>query len=199
MVKELNNDAAHSFDFNRLSCFYSSEYNYLITTGLYQGFELEQVKDIIHQLFLDFAEKRIDLDNVTNARAYIMTSFKRRLIDHHRLNVKRINGDRFIYREVSAVSIDQVIEEHEISAELANKLKKGYDQLPERCKKVIFLKYYEGLNNEDITKRTGLSIRSVYNNLSEGIKQLREEVTDHKNQRGKIAAFGILLLLFWIF
>ena len=191
----MENDAAHSFDFNRLSCFYSSEYNYLITTGLYQGFELELLKDIIHQLFLDFAEKKIDLDHLTNPRAYIITSFKRRLVDHHRLNVKRINGDHFIYRELSELSIDKIIEENEISAEMAAKLKRAYEQLPERCKKVIFLKYYEGLNNEEIKIRTGLSIRSIYNNLSEGIKQLRGEVTEHNNKQGKIASFGFLLLL----
>jgi len=194
----VNNDAAHSFDFNRLSCFYSSEYNYLIAIGLYQGFELEQVKDIIHQLFLDFAEKKIDLDNISNPRAYVITSFKRRLIDYHRLSVKRINGDGLIYRELSELSVDKVIEENEISAVMASKLKKAYEQLPERCKKVIFLKYYEGLNNEEIMIRTGLSIRSIYNNLSEGIKQLRGEIKEHKKQ-DKITALGsLLLLLFYL-
>ena len=194
----MNNDAAHSFDFNRLSCFYSSEYNYLIAIGLYQGFELEQVKDIIHQLFLDFAEKKIDLDNISNPRAYVITSFKRRLIDYHRLSVKRINGDGLIYRELSELSVDKVIEENEISAVMASKLKKAYEQLPERCKKVIFLKYYEGLNNEEIMIRTGLSIRSIYNNLSEGIKQLRGEIKEHKKQ-DKITALGsLLLLLFYL-
>jgi RNA polymerase sigma factor (sigma-70 family) len=191
----VNNRAADSFDFNRLACFYRSEYNYLVATGLYRGFELEQVKDIIHQLFLDFAEKKIDLENIRNVRAYIVTSFKRRLIDSHRMNVKRINGDSLIYRELSELSIDKAIEENENSHEKASKLRKAYEKLPERCKKVIFLKYYEGLNNEEIKKRTGLSIRSIYNNLSEGTRQLREEVMQHHIKRGKIATFQFLLLL----
>ena len=173
----MNNYATHIFDFNRLSCFYKSEFNYLIITGLYQGFALEEVKDIIQKLFLDFAEKKIDLDNISNPHSYIITSFNRRLIDLHRLRVKRTNRDRVIYRELSELSVDKVIEQNESSHEMASKLKRAYEQLPERCKKVISLKYYEGLNNEEIKIRTGLTIRSVYNNLSTGIKQLRKELT----------------------
>jgi hypothetical protein len=51
------------------------------------------------------------------------------------------------------------------------------------------------LNKEEILKKTGLSIRSFYNNLSEGIKQLRAEITEHNNKRDKIAGLGLLLLL----
>lgn len=195
----MNNDAAHNFDFNRLSCFYSSEYNLLVATGLYQGFELEQVRDVIHQLFLDFAEKKIDLDNLTHPRSYIVTSFKRRLIDLHRLNVKRAQGDAFIYRDLSERSVDRVLEENETTAEMTAQLVSAYEQLPERCKKVIFLKYYEGLNNKEIEIRTGLSMRSIYNNLSEGIKQLRHEVISRKsNKHGKIASL-CFFLFFCIF
>jgi len=187
----VNKRVVHNFDFERLSCFYSSEYEGLIAIGLYQGCELEQVKDIIHQLFLDFAEKKINLDNLANPRAYIITCFKRRLIDHYRVNVKRINGNGFVFREISELAVDKVIEESECFAELAHKLKKGFEQLPDRCKKVIFLKYYVGLSNEEISKKTGLSARSIYNNLSEGIKQLRVEVADHNhNKKDNISALG---------
>lgn len=191
----MNNDAAYRFDFTRLSCYYSRDYNYLISVGLYQGLELEQVKDMVHQLFLDFAEKKIDLDSLTNARAYIITSLKRRIIDHHRISLKKVDDDYFNYREFSESAADKLIEENETTAELATRLKEVYEHLPERCKKVIFLKYYEGLNNAEIIERTGLSIRSIYNNLSEGIKQMRKEVAEHNTKFGKIAALGFLLLL----
>lgn len=191
----MNNDAVYRFDLNRLSCHYSRDYNYLISMGLYQGLELEQVKDIVHQLFLDFAEKKIDLDSLTNPRAYIITSLRRRIIDHHRINLKKVDGDYFSYREISESATDKLIEDNETAAEQTTKLKKAYDHLPERCKKVIFLKYYEGLNNAEIMERTGLSMRSIYNNLSEGIKQMREEVGEKNNIYGKIAALGFLLLL----
>jgi RNA polymerase sigma-70 factor (ECF subfamily) len=41
---------------------------------------------------------------------------------------------------------------------------------------VIDLKYYQNLTTEEIALQTGLTKRSVYNNLFEGIKLLREEL-----------------------
>lgn len=185
------------FDFNRLFGFYSSEYECLINTGFYHGLELEKVKDIIQQLFLDFAEKKIDLDAVSNPRSYIITSFKRRLTDYHRACQRKNDKEAFIYREMSELAIDRVIEENELSAEMVKRLKAAYDTLPERCRKVIFLKYYEGLGNEEIMSRTGLSARSVYNNLSEGIKMLRNKMKGHDKSR-QMTALQVLLPLLLI-
>ncbi len=179
-----DNRISYTFDINRLFHFYNDEYDCLITTGLYHRVELEQVKDIIHQLFLDFAEKKIDLDAVSNPRAYILTSFKRRLIDFHRIHARqRKKLDPFINVEFSELSVDRQIEENEGSAEIIQKLKAAYLKLPERCKKVIFLKFYEQLRNDEIMARTGLSARSVYNNLSEGLKILRSQLTNQHSSR----------------
>lgn len=190
-------DNIPNFDLNRLFAHYSSEYEYLITTGFYHGLELDTVKDIINQLFLDFAEKRIDLDAVSNSRAYIITSFKRRLLDHHRAYRLKNEKEGFIYREMSEQAVDRLIEENELSAEMIAKLREAYARLPERCKKVIFLKYYEGLSNEEISRRTGLSVRSIYNNLSEGIKMLRNGMKADAGGE-KFPAFRILLLVLFL-
>ncbi len=184
-----------NFDLNRLFAHYSGEYEYLITTGFYHGLELETLKDIINQLFLDFAEKKIDLDAVSNPRAYIITSFKRRLVDHHREHRLKHEKQGFIYREISEQAVDRLIEENELSAEMVKKLSEAYRTLPERCKKVIFLKYYEGLSNEEISRRTGLSVRSIYNNLSEGIKMLRSEMKAHPGAESFSAYRTLLLIL----
>ncbi len=187
-------DNTINFDLNRLFAHYSSEYEYLVTTGCYHGLELEIVKDIINQLFLDFAEKKIDLDAVSNSRAYIITSFKRRLVDHHRAHRLKHDKEHFIYREISEQAVDRLIEENELSAEMVRKLRVAYHTLPERCKKVIFLKYYEGLSNEEISRRTGLSVRSIYNNLSEGIRMLRTRMNKHHSVES-LSAYRTLLLI----
>lgn len=185
---------ALDFDLHRLFDYYSSEYEYLITTGFYHGLELDVVKDIINQLFLDFAEKRINLDAVGNPRAYIITSFKRRLTDQHRACRLKNKKERFVYHDTSEQAVDRLIEQNELSAEMIAKLRDAYGRLPERCKKVIFLKYYEGLDNKEISARTGLSVRSIYNNLSEGIKLLRREIKGHAGAE-RIPAFRTLLLI----
>jgi RNA polymerase sigma-70 factor (ECF subfamily) len=189
------NDAINTFDFNALSSFYSSEYNLLVSIGVYHGFDLDQVKDVIHQLFLDFAEKKIDLHMVTSPTSYIVTSFKRRLIDIHRYNSRRSNLDPYSYNDTAQESVERLLEQKETATGMAAQLLNAYEQLPERCKKVIFLKYYGGLSNDEIRKRTGLSLRSIYNNLSAGIRQMRTALTSPSSTNlGKIA--GLFFLFF---
>lgn len=185
----------NTFDFNALSSFYSSEYNLLVSIGVYHGFDLDQVKDVIHQLFLDFAEKKIDLHMATSPTSFIVTSFKRRLIDIHRYNAKRSHLDAYTYHDTAQESVEKLLEQNETASGIAAQLLNAYEQLPERCKKVIFLKYYGGLSNDEIRKRTGLSMRSIYNNLSEGVKQMRMVLTSASSTNlGKIA--GMLFLFF---
>lgn len=194
----MTNDAINNSESSRLSRFYKSEYNYLVSAGLSHGFQLEQVKDVIHQLFLHLAEKKIDLDEIANPRSYILTAFKRKLIDIHRLNARRLLSDGFGGDEPTQRSADRVLEENETITRVAAELLRAYEQLPERCKKVIFLKYYGGLSNEEIKLRTGLSMRSIYNNISEGIKHLRHIMAPSDTSNfGKIA--GLLLVLASIF
>jgi DNA-directed RNA polymerase specialized sigma24 family protein len=69
-----------------------------------------------------------------------------------------------------------MMEEKESALLVTNNLNLIYEKLPGRLKKVIFLKFYEGLTNDQIMTQTGLSLRSVYNNLSEGIKMMRFEM-----------------------
>jgi len=173
----MNSSATNDYDFHQLYECFSRHFNHLIAIGLNQGFELQEVKDVIHQLFLEFAEKRIDIADLTNPGSYIITAFRHKLVDHSRINKKRaailvsLSSGAGVER-----SIQQEIENAEEMAALTGRLKMVYDRMPKRCRKVIFLKYYEGLSNEEIAARTGLSIRSVYNNLFEGIKLLRADL-----------------------
>ena len=79
--------------------------------------------------------------------------------------------------------------------ELIAKIKNAYNTLPARCRKVIHLKFYEGLTTDQIAERTGWNVRTVYNNLYEGIKALRAEL-NRTDPRLKFAAvFSILPIL----
>jgi len=163
------NQSNHS----QLTKYYEREYARLLYIGNHFCGDREELKDIIQQLFLHFAEIQIDLDSLSNPSSYIITSFKRRLIDYHRICAKREINSAFTYHDFIVASIDKEIEENENSIHMVKKLKSIYEKLPGRCKKVIHLKFYEGLSNDQIIAQTGLSLRSIYNNLSEGIKIMR--------------------------
>jgi len=150
---------------------------YLIQIGLKMGYSKEEASDFVHQFFLELLEKEIDPTGISHPQAYLSTAFKRKLIDHHRSAVKK----QHLYVEAIEngdfePSVQEKLEQFQYNAELVAQLKKAYHNLPERCKKVIYLKFFQGLTIDEIASQTGLAKRSVYNNLFEGVKMLRAEL-----------------------
>lgn len=148
-----------------------------MSIGLKLGFRQDELQDIINQFFLDLIEKKIDPSTIDNPRAYLSTAFRRKLVDHYRQSNKThlvvVKDDDENYAEPS---IQEALEKIESNKELINALRNAYKKLPSRCRKVIDLKFYNGLTTEEIVLQTGLTRRSVYNNLFEGVKLLRAEL-----------------------
>ncbi len=156
---------------------YQQHYNYLVFVGLKNGMDLCAVKDNINQTFLGFLEKGTDFSKISNVKSYILTSFRRKLIDTYRIEQKYKMESLDDFSDAwSEPSVEELMLNSQALEELKEKLSRIYEGLPRRCQTVIFLKYYEGLSNEEIAERSSLTIRSVYNNLFEGIKRMREEM-----------------------
>jgi len=58
------------------------------------------------------------------------------------------------------------------------------NELPNRQKELIVLKFYEGLSYDEIVQKTGLSHRTVYNKIHEGLKKLKLDIatTQHTHR-----------------
>lgn len=173
---------------------YQQHYNYLVFVGLKSGMDLTDVKDNINQTFLGFLEKGTDFSKITNVKAYILTSFRRKLIDTYRVEQKYKTESLDDFSDNwSEPSTEELMLNSQALDELKEKLSRIYDGLPRRCQTVIFLKYYEGLSNEEIAERTSLTIRSVYNNLFEGIKRMREEMAKENLSPKDLSIFMTLI------
>ena len=56
------------------------------------------------------------------------------------------------------------------------------EQLPQRQRDAILMKYEEGMSNPDIEKATGMSSTHLYATLSRAYKSLRNAIEHHKNE-----------------
>lgn len=165
---------------NHLQMYYTwhgQYYDHLMMIGLRLGWQREALKDIINQMFLDMIERKTDLTIVNNPKAFLTTAFRRKLIDADRKNRRTEHLHEILVAEdTQEPSVQEQLEKNEQLADLVKRLKELYENLPPRCRKVIHLKFYDGLTTQQIVELTGLSARSVYNNLFEGIKLLRAEM-----------------------
>ncbi len=72
-------------------------------------------------------------------------------------------------------------DESEERYRLARKL---VEQLPQRQRDAILMKYEDGLSTEEIEKATGMSSTHVYATLSRAYKSLREAIKQYKEEQG---------------
>lgn len=58
---------------------------------------------------------------------------------------------------------------------------KAIDELPEKCREVFLLSKRDGLSNEEIAERMGISIKTVKNQMTKAFTRLREALSSgHK-------------------
>lgn len=168
--------------------------------GARYGYEKQEVSDVIQQLFLELIEKNIDSHSITNPKYYLTVAFKRKLIDRYR---EKGNHQLVDYSERSELAgesnAQDEIEHFEHNQEVIQRLHRAFEKLPKRYQRVIRLKFYEGRSIDEIAGLTGLSKRTIYNSLFEGVKILRTEMYPvGKFSIRTLFLFLALILIFFI-
>ena len=87
-------------------------------------------------------------------------------------NMAVYKTDHDLYDPV--LSGEDIIIGKEISTERSNHLKKAIQQLTNRQKEIIYLRFYSGLSYEEISEVTALKYQSIRNLFSNALKELRK-------------------------
>jgi RNA polymerase sigma-70 factor (ECF subfamily) len=154
---------------------YKKYYHVLLFTGLKEINDPSLVKDTIQHLFLYLWEKRETIQQASNVRSYLVTSFRRKLNTDWKTSRKSgslalISDD---YSNDQEPNPEEKMVRNEEKSNLSLLLMHQINQLPGRQKELIIQRFYEGNSYEEIAQNTGLSLRTVYNKIHEGIKKLR--------------------------
>ena len=132
------------------------------------------VKDCIQELFIDLWNKHHLLGPTTSIKFYLFRSFRRKI---HRNSGKQTFVDLPESDEVLLFA-ESSFEENLINDQDAEDRKafliKKVEQLPKRQKEVIFLRYFEELNHDQVAELMCISKSSVYMLLSRSIETLRK-------------------------
>jgi len=153
-----------------------SHYALLLNYGIRISSDREFVKDCLHDLFVDFWNQRERLKEVRNLKSYLLVSFRRKLLRES----KRMRW----FREAGEVSDDYAFEvqftieayliNNEIQHESLVKLKTSLEKLTKRQREVIYLRFYQEMDYEEIADSLEINYHSVVNLMYEGMKLLRK-------------------------
>ena len=131
----------------------------------------ELVKDCIQDLFVKIWTNRENLNDTTSIKYYLLTSLKRKILDHLRSTHQKYKGNEDV--QVMEMVPEDLIDE-ESTEEQKHRVLNAMNRLSEHQQKLLHMKYYKNLSNKEISQELGINIQSVYNAVFKALKSVKK-------------------------
>ncbi|GAB3574003.1 hypothetical protein GCM10027578_36020 [Spirosoma luteolum] len=135
------------------------------------------IKDCIQDLFLELWNRRGVIVETPYVTIYLIKAFRNNLFRRIRRETARpvLSGEGVEWETATAddLTADFKWIADETLASTEQHLRRAVDQLPKRQQEVVFLKFYEGLTNDDIAQVMAIEKQTVANFLYRAVTQLR--------------------------
>lgn len=158
----------------------AQHFRHLVNYGTKFTDDKELVKDTIQELFIRFWEKRANLSDDVNPRAYLTASLRRAL--HRKIqSVSRFQSFDDVENSSDLfdmeLSVEARIIEKEYGRNIAQKIAQNMEELPKRQKEVVYLKFFQEMSRDEISEVMGISAQTVSNLLQMALKNLRTKIS----------------------
>lgn len=155
---------------------YKNLYRSLAGFGLRVSNDAELVTDTLNQVFLEIWEKHDSLPRVEQVESYLRTILKRKILKkiahENRLN----KAIAILVREdedLLEIPYEELIVKIQSDELVKASLLAALEKLTPQQRKLIQLRFYDGLSYEDVAKRSQLTVRTAYNTIYAALKFLR--------------------------
>lgn len=152
-----------------LDALYQSSYHEMVRLARQFVDDVESAQDVVHDAFLGLHRNRHKLESPGNAKAYLRTA----VVNQSRSALRR----RRTAREYAATVEPDVgpgSDEPVIIADEHAQVLKHLDELPERMRQVLVLRYWQGLSEAEIAVTLGIRQGTVKSQASRGMAKLAE-------------------------
>lgn len=136
--------------------------------------------DLLQDLFIKLWEKKEKLGPISNVKVYFFKSARSIAINYIKSDKVRYTHTIQDFEIEMVFSQEEILVNKEINLQMKRQLSVALNGLPKRQREMIFLKYFDGWNYEQIAEVTGIKYQSVVNHVHRGILQLRTELSEDK-------------------
>lgn len=137
-------------------------------------FDLEDARDIIHDVFVKLWQERGKLQVERDLKAYLFKLTRYRIVDKIRKNITREEYAAMV--QALADRYEPGIEQQIAARELQQSIQKSLAELSPRVKEIYLLSREENLSIPEIADKLQLSEQTVKNQLSAALKHLRSSL-----------------------
>jgi RNA polymerase sigma-70 factor (ECF subfamily) len=134
-------------------------------------------EDIVQDLFFTLWVKYNQIQISSSLKSYLFTSVKNRSLDHlkkEKTKTQSVNSIALLQNHDENLSIFWFAE-----SELETLVEKSLDKLPPRCREIFKLSRFEGLKNQYIAEKLGITKRTVELQISNALKILRKDLSPY--------------------
>ena len=165
-----------SGDQKALEEIYRSYFSVLYDYGKKLSRDENTVEDCIQELFVELWNRRDKLSETDAIKPYLFVSLKRKIF--HTVKKLRKSTDTELEEKHFDVelSIDEILIAKETTSEQKSNLKAAFDELSDRQKEILYLKYYSEMDYEEITRIMDMNYQSARNLVSRAIQKLSKHL-----------------------
>ena len=138
--------------------------------------DIDEAKDIVHQVFIGLWQKRNDVDTDTSLKSYLFTGVHNRCLNYIRDRKKLVQFDAPLHE--SEMSNYLQSNDHLESSETESRINRALDDLPEKCREIFLMNRFEQLKYREIAEKLNISVKTVETQMSRALKVLREKLSD---------------------
>jgi len=150
---------------------YRSLYNY----GLRLTTDSELIWDTIQDLYLELWDRRTSVKDAVFVKTYLLKALRYKLLKSLQSHQSVDAQDEAMLAQLSFdVSVEQQIIEDESQREQLQHLRRLMATLSKRQQEILYLRFYQNLENHEIAQIMGLERQSVANLLHRTFKELRQ-------------------------
>ena len=161
-----------SGNYDAFTLLYNKYIRQLTQYGLKFNTDLPVIQDCLHDVFVWLWSNRHKLEIHHSVKSYLFKAVRTSILHILEKNNKLRTLEDNEYNFDLELSPESLMLQNENRKQIESLLCK----LTARQKEVIYLRYYEGLNFEDIAQNMNLSVKASYKLMGRAIATLRENV-----------------------
>lgn len=171
--------AIRSGDYDAFTQLYNKYIQPLTQYGLKFMADLPAVEDCLHDVFVWLWANRHKLDMHTSVKSYLFKAVRTTMLHwlHKQNRLRGLNpGEEPGYPFELQLTPETRVLHNEDQLQLRQQLEGVFRNLTAKQKEVIYLRYYEGLNFEEIARNMNLSVKACYKLMGRALSILREKM-----------------------
>ncbi|QEH43857.1 RNA polymerase sigma factor [Chitinophaga sp. XS-30] len=162
-------------DRRAFAAIYRQYFRNLYEYGLRVAEDKSLVKDSIQDLFIKLWSNRLQLSSVRNVKSYLLVSLRSTIFNKTKQSRRtKIIGIEDQHSFELNFTVESAYLEKEAVSERSRNLLNALNQLTPKQKEIIYLKYFEELEYNEIAAILNISVKATYKLSARAIVALRE-------------------------